>query len=209
MRFWGSAAILAALLVGACASSGNDVLRTQDAAAVDQNIIDGRTTRNEVQAKYGTPASVSFANAQNEIWVYRWRRMTSHPENFIPYVGILVASNDVQSKELVILFNEQNVVARHSMRETSGTVRHNLLSSSASSDLTAPPPTLAPAGSSSATAVTSGTSPGPGPRTAATSAVGTPGVGAGLEGGSWSCTAASTRPATASTSTSTRLQPRW
>jgi hypothetical protein len=185
MRFWRSAAVLAALLVGACASAGNDVLRTQDSRAVDQTIIDGKTTRSELEAMYGTPSATSFANAQSEIWVYRWRRSTSHPENFIPYVGLLVASNDVQMKELVVLFNEQNVVVRHSMRETNETVRRNLLSSSsspASSGLTAPPPPIATAGRSSAAGLAR-------PAVAA-SATGTP--GGGLEGGSWSCNVSET-----------------
>ena len=76
MNFWGSAAVLAALLVGACSSAGNDVLRTQDATAVDRNIVDGRTTRSEVEAMYGNPTATSFASAQSEIWVYRWVRAT-------------------------------------------------------------------------------------------------------------------------------------
>jgi hypothetical protein len=144
MKFWGSAAMLAALSVGACASAGNDVLRTQDAKAVDQNIIDGKTTRSEVESMYGAPTSTSFANTQNEIWIYRWSRATSRPENFIPYVGLLVASNDVQKKELVILFNEQNIVVRHSMRETNETVRRNLLSSSNSTPGAAQPSPATP-----------------------------------------------------------------
>jgi hypothetical protein len=144
MKVWGSAAILAALSVGACASGGNDVLRTQDARAVDRVIIDGKTTRSQVQGMYGAPTSASFASAQNEIWTYRWSRSTSHPENFIPLVGSLMASDDVQSKELVILFNEQNIVVRHSLRETNQTVRRNLLSSSSSMPGAAQPLPAAP-----------------------------------------------------------------
>jgi hypothetical protein len=139
MKVWGSAALLVALSVGACASRGNDVLRTQDARAVDRVIIDGKTTRSQIEGIYGAPTETSFANAQNEIWTYRWSRDTAHAENFIPYVGFLVASNDVQKKELVILFNEQNIVVRHSMRDTNETVRRNLLSSSSSTPGAAQP----------------------------------------------------------------------
>ena len=139
MKDWGSAAMLAALSVGACASHGNDILRTQDARAVDRVIHDGRTTRSQVQGMYGAPTETSFANAQNEIWIYRWSRETARPENFVPYVGFLVASNDVQKKELVLLFNEQNIVVRHSMRETNETVRRNFLSSSSSTPGAAQP----------------------------------------------------------------------
>jgi hypothetical protein len=123
-----SLALIAALgiALGACASSGNDVLRQQDANAVNQTIIDGRTTRADVERIYGPPTTTSFADAQNEIWTYRWGRATARAENFIPYVGAFVGGADVQKKELVILFNAQNVVVRHSMREMNDAVRRNL-----------------------------------------------------------------------------------
>ena len=128
---WVAAALVtAALATTGCASSGNEVLRTQDANAIDLNIIDGKTTRSEVERIYGPPNATSFANAQTDIWIYRWARSTAKAENFIPYVGLFVGGQDVQKKELVILFNEQNVVVRHSMRESTDSVRRNLTSSS-------------------------------------------------------------------------------
>jgi hypothetical protein len=155
MKVWGSVALLAALSLGACDSTGNDVLRTQDARAVDRVIHDGKTTRSQVEGMYGAPTETSFANSQNEIWTYRWSRSTAHPENFIPLVGGLVASKDVQTKELVILFNEQNVVVRHSMRDTNQTVRRNLLSSSSSTPrATQPSPAPPPANASPGAAPT-------------------------------------------------------
>jgi hypothetical protein len=99
---WVAAAlVMAAVTTTGCASSGNDVLRSQDANAVDLNIIDGKTTRNEVERLYGPPNATSFANAQNDIWIYRWTRSTAKAENFIPYVGAFVGGRDIQQKELV------------------------------------------------------------------------------------------------------------
>ena len=112
------AAVLLTMAVAGCASGGNEVLRAQDANAVDRNIVDGKTTRSDVERLYGPPNATSFANAQNDIWIYRWARSTARAENFIPYVGAFVGGSDVQKKELVILFNEQNMVVRHSMRDS-------------------------------------------------------------------------------------------
>jgi len=126
---WAAVAFLTAALAG-CASGGNEVLRVQDANAVDQAIIDGKTTRSEVERIYGPPNATSFANAQTDIWIYRWVRSTAKAENFIPYVGAFVGGRDVQKKELVILFNEQNLVVRHSMRDSTDSIRRNLSSSS-------------------------------------------------------------------------------
>jgi outer membrane protein assembly factor BamE (lipoprotein component of BamABCDE complex) len=146
---WVAAAlVMAAVATTGCASSGNDVLRSQDANAVDLNIIDGKTTRSEVERLYGPPNATSFANAQNDIWIYRWTRSTAKAENFIPYAGAFVGGRDIQQKELVILFNEQNVVIRHSMRDSTNSIRRNLSSSSSPtpspariSTSPAPPPT--------------------------------------------------------------------
>jgi hypothetical protein len=152
---WLAAALVTALVTTTgCASGGNEVLRSQDARAVDLNIVDGRTTRNEVERLYGPPNATSFANAQTDIWIYRWARSTAKAENFIPYVGAFVGGRDIQQKELVILFNEQNVVVRHSMRDSTESVRWNLSASSS--------PTASTAQIS--------TSPGPRPASASSSA---------------------------------------
>jgi outer membrane protein assembly factor BamE (lipoprotein component of BamABCDE complex) len=152
---WVAAALVtAAVATTGCASGGNDVLRSQDANAVDLNIIDGKTARSEVERIYGPPNATSFANSQNDIWIYRWARSTAKAENFIPYVGAFVGGRDIQQKELVILFNEQNVVVRHSMRDSTNSIRRNLSASSS--------PTPSPAQIS--------TSPAPQPASASSSA---------------------------------------
>ena len=161
---WVAAALVtAAVVTTGCASGGNEVLRSQDANAVDLNIIDGKTTRSDVERIYGPPNATSFANAQTDIWIYRWARSTAKAENFIPYVGAFVGGRDVQTKELVILFNEQNVVVRHSMRDSTNSIRRNLSSSSS--------PTPSPAGISTSPAPPSTT---PAPATPAPPAAATP-----------------------------------
>lgn len=170
---------LAALALAGCTSSGNDVLRSQTIDVVNQNIIDGTTTRSDVERLYGPPGATSFASAQNDIWIYRWRRSTAKAENFIPYVGAFVGGADVQTKELVILFNEQNVVVRHSMRDGSDTVRRNLSATSsaptgAAQVSTSPPPAIAATDASTAPAPT---------RKAAAAAP----TAASIEPGRWTC----------------------
>jgi hypothetical protein len=160
---WVAAALVtAAVTTAGCASGGNEVLRSQDANAVDLNIIDGRTTRSEVERIYGPPNATSFANAQNDIWIYRWARSTAKAENFIPYVGAFVGGRDIQQKELVILFNEQNVVVRHSMRESNESIRRNLSSSSS--------PTASPARISTSPAPNAPATPAPAPTPASPAA---------------------------------------
>lgn len=187
------------IALGACASSGNDVLRQQDANAVNQLIVDGRTTRSDVERIYGPPDSTSFADAQNEIWTYRWARVTAKSENFLPYVGPYVGGHDIQKKELVILFNAQNVVVRHSMRENNDAVRRNLSSSSsttgnkpqistspAPSTVTAAAPVAAPAPAPAVEAPPPKPARAPAPVVAAAPAGPAPSL-ASIEPGRWTC----------------------
>lgn len=170
-------ALLAVVAITGCASSGNEVLRSQDTAAVERSIVDGRTTRSEVERIYGPPTTTSFTDAQNDIWIYRWSRATAKAENFVPYVGAFMGGADVQRKELVILFNAQNVVVRHSMRDSTEQVRRNL-SASASPTPTAGRITTSPAPGTAGAAVEP-------PRAAAVSASGL--SAPPLEPGRWTC----------------------
>jgi hypothetical protein len=182
------------IALGACASGGNDVLRQQDANTVNQLIVDGRTTRTEVERIYGPPTTTSFADAQNEIWTYSWSRATLKGENFIPYVGPFVGGADVQKKELVILFNAQNVVVRHSMRETNDAIRRNL-ASSASTTGNKPQISTSPAPSADSTAApapAAAAAPPPKPAKAPAPVVASAPAGpapslASIEPGRWIC----------------------
>ena len=129
---------LLALMLGfaGCASRGNEVLKEQDTTTVNLTIIDGQTTRDEVQRIYGVPAQTTFLSEKNEVWTYRWARATAQGQNFIPVVGAFVRGYDVRKKELVIVFNDRNVVARHSMIDYNDAVKTGLLDNGPASALT-------------------------------------------------------------------------
>jgi len=134
-----------ALVAAACASSGNEVLKAHDAAMVDQAIIDGQTTREEVQRTYGQPTNVSFLNEKNEMWTYTWTHAAAQGQNFIPIVGAFARGYDVRSKELVVVFNEKNVVVRHAMTDNTKVVKSGLANTgSAPAAPVQPRPELAP-----------------------------------------------------------------
>ena len=125
-RFGAAVAVLA-LGLGGCASRGNEVLKAQDTSTVNLSIIDGQTTRDDVQRIYGAPAQTSFLTEKNEVWTYRWARATAQGQNFIPIFGAFVRGYDVRKKELVIVFNERNVVSRHTMTDYNDAVKTGLI----------------------------------------------------------------------------------
>jgi len=130
-------------------------LKGQDASSVNLTIIDGQTTRDDVQRIYGSPAQTSFLSEKNEVWTYRWARATAQGQNFIPIVGAFVRGYDVRKKELVVVFNERNIVARHTMTDNNDAVKTGLIDSgpatplngngSVSGSSSLPPPALSPA----------------------------------------------------------------
>jgi hypothetical protein len=114
-------------ILGGCASRGNEVLRSQDLTTVNANIIDGKTTQQEVQSLYGVPVKKHFISEKNEVWTYAWARATAQGQNFIPIIGPFVRGYDVRKKELIVVFNENNVVARHTMTDINDTVKSGLI----------------------------------------------------------------------------------
>jgi outer membrane protein assembly factor BamE (lipoprotein component of BamABCDE complex) len=124
-------AIAAALTLGGCASAGNEVLKMQDPATVNQNIVDGKTTRDEVFKIYGAPNTTTLGSKNSETWSYTWTRRRTQGQTFIPIVGPFVAGVDVQQKLLIVSFDENHVVRRHFVSETNNTAKR---------DYSSPPP---------------------------------------------------------------------
>ncbi len=119
--------VLLAFGLAGCASRGNEVLKGQDPSTINLTIVDGQTTRDEVQKIYGAPGQTTFLSEKNEVWTYRWARATAQGQNFIPIVGAFVRGYDVRKKELVIVFNERNVVARHTMTDNNNSIKTGLI----------------------------------------------------------------------------------
>jgi outer membrane protein assembly factor BamE (lipoprotein component of BamABCDE complex) len=111
-------AISSVAVVAACASAGNMALRDENEKTVAARIVEGKTTRQEVQAAYGPPTQTTFTDGGNEIWTYRYAYATPKAVNFVPIIGIFAGGADVQQKELVILFDKSNIVVKYTMRES-------------------------------------------------------------------------------------------
>jgi outer membrane protein assembly factor BamE (lipoprotein component of BamABCDE complex) len=107
--------LVAAVGLSACASAGNQVLKTADADTVSRSITDGQSTKTTVQAAFGDPNDTSFTDGGNEIWKYTYAYATPTAVSFVPLVGIFAGGADVDKKTLVILFDKSGVVTKHTM----------------------------------------------------------------------------------------------
>lgn len=113
-------ALVAIILVSAagCASSGNASLRKETESSVSQKITEGKTTKEEVRAMFGSPLSTSFTDGGLEIWKFELAKMSADAATFIPFVGILAGGSSGTKKELVVMFDEKGIVKRRSMSES-------------------------------------------------------------------------------------------
>lgn len=110
-------ALLTALLVTGCASAGNVAMKVQNQQTIGQTIIKGKTNKQEISGRFGSADSISFTDSGNEIWTYRHTRSKPMARNFIPYNFFSLGEN-IQTKELVILFDSKGVVSNYTFRET-------------------------------------------------------------------------------------------
>lgn len=104
-----------------CASSGNEVLRKESEASISQKIIEGKTTKNEVKAIFGSPLKTSFTDGGLEVWNYEFSNVSADAISYVPIVGMFGGSSSGKKKELVFLFDMNNIVKRYSMSESAVT----------------------------------------------------------------------------------------
>jgi outer membrane protein assembly factor BamE (lipoprotein component of BamABCDE complex) len=118
-RMTASVAIALILLAQAgCMSAGNETLRKETEVSVQQKVLEGKTTKAEVRAMFGSPATTSFTDGGLEIWNYELSNMKADVVNYIPLVGLLGSSASGTRKTLVVLFDDKGVVKRYSMSES-------------------------------------------------------------------------------------------
>ncbi|MEI8324608.1 MAG: hypothetical protein WCH44_04450 [Betaproteobacteria bacterium] len=112
-----SVAVVACL--GGCATSGNEHLKDQTSSTIHDSIFEGVSTKDSIRASMGEATTVTFTDGGNEVWTYHYARSVPQLHSFIPYVNLVSSVADVKSKELVVMFDKNNVVAKYVMREVS------------------------------------------------------------------------------------------
>jgi len=109
-------AIVAALLLNACATSGNPALAEMDQISLDQHLVKGKSTKADVLAYLG-PAGSFLKEPDNntETWVYNYSSSNALGMTFIPIYGLTHGGETKQSKSLTIIFNGNGIVIRYSL----------------------------------------------------------------------------------------------
>ena len=116
LRCIGASLAVASLATG-CVSTGNVAMKEQTQQSIDTHIVKGKTTKQDITNAFGSADSVSFTDSGNEVWTYRHSKSKPMARNFIPY-NFFSQGQNIQTKELVILFDGKGVVSNYTFRET-------------------------------------------------------------------------------------------
>lgn len=119
-------AMAIAFAVSGCASVGSESLRKETESSVAQKIVQGKTTKNEVRAIFGSPTKTTFTDGGLEVWNYDFTNVSADAISYVPIVNLFGASASGKKKELVVLYDTENVVKRFSMSEADVTQKTGL-----------------------------------------------------------------------------------
>lgn len=109
--------IMALLLTGCAASSGNEKLDKETATSVKAKIKEGVTTKAQVKGMLGSPDNVSQTGSGNETWVYAYAKAKVSGESYIPFYGLFHNGMSGSEKDLTIHFNGE-VVEKYTLSES-------------------------------------------------------------------------------------------
>jgi len=118
---------LAVLLFAGCASAGNASLKKETEQSVSTKIVAGKTTKVQVRSMFGSPGKTSFTDGGSEIWTYELSNMSADGINYVPFAGLFGSSVSGTKKELVVLFDDANIVKKYSMSESPVSVKTGLM----------------------------------------------------------------------------------
>lgn len=121
------AAVFVISLFG-CASAGNEKLGVESVGTVSTKIVEGKTTKDEVRTMFGSPFKTNFTDGGLEIWNYEFSKVSADAVSYIPIVNLFASSVSGKKKELVVMFDQQNIVKRYSMSESDVSQKSGMLS---------------------------------------------------------------------------------
>jgi hypothetical protein len=118
-------AVMAAAMLSGCAASGVQV--TQEQA---QSFQVGRSTYADIVGALGPPTTVTTIASGQRYAVYSYAAVQSRPQNFIPYIGPLVAGYDTKSSAVTFIFDPRDVLVSSSSTQSNMGTGANLAAGS-------------------------------------------------------------------------------
>jgi len=107
---------ISVFLLQGCSTSGNQKLKNQTQSSIDEKILVGKSTQQNVRDEYGDPYSTITTDGGGSIWIYRYQHGTPWKRNFIPIYNLFDSATDLEITELIISFDTFGKVKKTEIR---------------------------------------------------------------------------------------------
>ncbi len=117
---------LSVFFSGCAIKTGNEVLGKMEKSQVEQGIVKGKSTKEEIKVMFGDPTSVDFDNNSLEKWTYLHVRSDAKLINYVPYANLFASGTNDTKKTLVILFDDKGIVKNYINSDAKGETKTGL-----------------------------------------------------------------------------------
>lgn len=117
-----------ALVVAGCSSVGNEKIKEENHVTLEQKLVKGVTTRDEVRKTFGDPIDATFHENGNEMWKYKFTKQSCNASCYFIYTSWLYSSSSGTEKTLTVLFDDAGKVRNYILSESPVEVEHGLFS---------------------------------------------------------------------------------
>lgn len=119
--------IALALFVAGCDKTNKNLVKNTD-DQLENMLVKGKTTKAEVEEKFGKPNKINFDKNKREHWIYSHGEASKNPLNYIP-ITKLIAGQRGDIRNFIIIF-EKDLVFDADATTKSGQVKGGLLTKS-------------------------------------------------------------------------------
>ena len=111
---------------GCAVKTGNEALGEMEKSQLEQQIIKGKSTKQDVKKLLGDPDKTDFDNNSLEKWTYAHTRKDMKAVNYVPVANWFVAGTNDTTKSLVIVFDDSGVVKNYITSDAKGETKGGL-----------------------------------------------------------------------------------
>jgi outer membrane protein assembly factor BamE (lipoprotein component of BamABCDE complex) len=121
-------ALLLAMVVTGCSSVGNEAIKEENQQTLEQKLVKGVTTKDEVRAAFGDPLDATFHNSGNEMWKYVFTKQSCNASCYFIYTAWAYSTSSGIQKTLTVLFDDNGKVKNYILSESEVESEHGLFS---------------------------------------------------------------------------------
>lgn len=117
--------------VTGCVGTGNEKLAETSKQEIDVIIQEGVTTKAEIQKLFGSPMEIGLTENGDSKWSYSHHKSNITPASLLAVIvtyGISGTKSEGEDTQLVILFNDKDIVQRYDIQKSDFNYGTNLFS---------------------------------------------------------------------------------